>query len=540
MKKSLRSFLTVLAVFTAMLATAQGNGNGNGNNGNGNGNGNNGNNKPATACGVSGVSVEVVGTPTSTGNTCTAEVNLYFTAVIDRKNVRFVTAHIYNRNAYPTVVYNENGTAPTKQQLGNVLATVVLERDPGQAPQKGWKISSVYSDKTVPVVTKDLQLIYAETPNNAGGLENFFGDYFYFNVRGLKLTVAGACSGLSSDQFVADIWSGGVKNEKVLCASKNVSLANCDATTLPIITGFINCQVTPRAYTITLNNTGNCRPFFVDYKVYRDVNNNQVKDAADKQVNEFDNDGDGLYDNVGILVPGQGAVTTKLRPVADLKGSFLFVEATLYSPLANGAVDIITVQGFPLEGCEEATLPVKFKTFNVQRDNQKKQQINLSWETAMEQNNAGFQIQRKVGNNWETIAYIPSKAPNGNSNSAIRYQYADNNTFQAVSQYRLQQEDLDGALAYSDVKSVRGIGHVGTLLIYPNPSESGQINLLFSEPGTREVLVSDLSGRIVKQYREVSSTLLTIDGLAGGFYTVKIIDRKTGAVTVEKVVVKKR
>jgi hypothetical protein len=78
-----------------------------------------------------------------------------------------------------------------------------------------------------------------------------------------------------------------------------------------------------------------------------------------------------------------------------------------------------------------------------------------------------------------------------------------------------------------------------TVLTYPNPGVDGKVNLLFSEiGGVKEVIVSDMNGRIVKQYRQVTENNLTIEGLKSGFYTIKITDRTTAITTVEKVIIR--
>ena len=56
----------------------------------------------------------------------------------------------------------------------------------------------------------------------------------------------------------------------------------------------------------------------------------------------------------------------------------------------------------------------------------------------------------------------------------------------------------------------------------------------------RDVIVSDVSGRVVKQFKAVSGSTLTVDGLIDGFYTVQVANRTSGTASVEKVIIKKR
>ena len=85
------------------------------------------------------------------------------------------------------------------------------------------------------------------------------------------------------------------------------------------------------------------------------------------------------------------------------------------------------------------------------------------------------------------------------------------------------------------------MGQKGKTIIYPNPTEDGKVNIVFTETNvTRDITLSDLYGRIVKQWKEVKNNNMQIDNLSAGFYTIRIIENDSGLQTVEKIVVKKR
>lgn len=99
-------------------------------------------------------------------------------------------------------------------------------------------------------------------------------------------------------------------------------------------------------------------------------------------------------------------------------------------------------------------LPVIYKSFNAKRLRSK---VDLIWETTYECDNLGFEIQRKVGNNeWHKVAFVFSKAADGNSSGLLTYEYTDVNTGKALSQYRLKQLDSDRSVAYSEVRNIGG------------------------------------------------------------------------------------
>ena len=77
-------------------------------------------------------------------------------------------------------------------------------------------------------------------------------------------------------------------------------------------------------------------------------------------------------------------------------------------------------------------------------------------------------------------------------------------------------------------------------MIYPNPSQDGSVNILFDEDrSNRDVMVSDMSGRIVKQYRNVTASNMRIDNLLPGVYSIRIVNQLNGTQTTEKLVVNK-
>jgi hypothetical protein len=151
-------------------------------------------------------------------------------------------------------------------------------------------------------------------------------------------------------------------------------------------------------------------------------------------------------------------------------------------------------------------------------------------------------VERKLGTlPWQTIGFVPSKALNGNSTSALSYSLTDLNDTKGISQYRLRQVDIDGKKAYSAIRSVRGEGQKGKTIVYPNPSSDGKVNIIFEDvKGIRDMSVIDMSGRMIKQMKGVTNNNIQIDNLNAGMYTVRVLNVETGEQVVEKFVVNKR
>ncbi len=188
--------------------------------------------------------------------------------------------------------------------------------------------------------------------------------------------------------------------------------------------------------------------------------------------------------------------------------------------------------------CQGILLPVELGSFTAKRNNAV---VDLKWTTSLEVNNKGFYIQRSLGGAWETIAFVPTQAQDGNSNSELVYSFTDPNNFKGISQYRLNQVDLDGRSKLSDIRIVRGEEQKDKVTVFPNPSD-GKVSVLFGDNTgiTRDVTLYDMSGRVVKEWKGITVNSIQIENLTSGMYTLRIFVPATGNQVVEKVIVSKR
>ena len=198
---------------------------------------------------------------------------------------------------------------------------------------------------------------------------------------------------------------------------------------------------------------------------------------------------------------------------------------------------LISYDGTPCG--EQGALPVSFRAFTASRSNSV---VALKWTTAMESNNLGFEIQRLIGNGtWQTLSFITTQAVAGNSSSDLTYTYTDLNQTKGISQYRIKQIDIDKRSKFSEIRAVRGDGQKGKTIIYPNPSSDGKVNIIFEDVnGSRDVSVSDITGRVIKQIKGITTNNILVDNLTGGIYTVRIVNNETSEQEVQKFVVNKR
>jgi hypothetical protein len=74
--------------------------------------------------------------------------------------------------------------------------------------------------------------------------------------------------------------------------------------------------------------------------------------------------------------------------------------------------------------------------------------------------------------------------------------------------------------------------------VYPNPSPDGRINVAFGNVNSlRDVQIIDISGQLIQQWLSVNNTNQQINNLRRGNYIVRVIDRQTGTVSSEKIIV---
>ena len=186
----------------------------------------------------------------------------------------------------------------------------------------------------------------------------------------------------------------------------------------------------------------------------------------------------------------------------------------------------------------QATLAANYKTFSATRNHSN---VILKWETIWEQNTDGFSVERNTNGIWNQVAFVASQAPGGNSGALLSYQYADVNNIKGITQYRIRQVDFDNKSKYSEIRSVRGDGQIGKIIVYPNPTLDGKVNVSFEDVSVlRDVSLIDMSGRMIKQWKAVTNNQITIDNLTPGMYTLRVVVPETGEQTVEKIVVNKR
>jgi len=199
--------------------------------------------------------------------------------------------------------------------------------------------------------------------------------------------------------------------------------------------------------------------------------------------------------NSAIVVetsPTLGSNSNTIGTSGDVDFRFLAPGRYIYYVLATnngyGAYQLIN----------EAQLPVELVNFSAAVADMG---VMLNWTTATEQNNLGFEIERKTADTeWKKIGFV---AGNGNSTERISYMFIDKDVFSGKKYlYRLKQLDYNGSFNYSTIAEIENSIPTSFELFqnYPNPFNP-TTTLKFSLP-TKEIVrlsVYNILGQEVMQ-----------------------------------------
>jgi hypothetical protein len=181
------------------------------------------------------------------------------------------------------------------------------------------------------------------------------------------------------------------------------------------------------------------------------------------------------------------------------------------------------------------TLPITLLNYSASRSGS---YVTLQWTTSFESDNAGFEIQRtNADGKFVKVGFVATRALEGNSESALQYQYKELNTSSGLTWYRLVQIDEDGDSKIYAAKGVRGMEESARVSVYPNPGTSGNMNVLFGNSASRDIMIADLSGKVVKSYISYQDDNLVINGLNAGIYMMVITNKATHERQAHKIVI---
>jgi hypothetical protein len=165
-------------------------------------------------------------------------------------------------------------------------------------------------------------------------------------------------------------------------------------------------------------------------------------------------------------------------------------------------------------------LPVTLLSFAAKKTNNG---ALLSWKTASEQNNAKFEVYKKVGDG--NFVKIGEKAGAGTTSGNSNYEFLDRQ-FNQSAYYYIKQVDKDGKATVYDGNWIRFVENVDgnkITLIYPNPATTSFS--IKAKTSDYQVKISDVNGKVLNSVKSNGSlvTEINISNLSAGVYLVQVI-----------------
>jgi hypothetical protein len=196
---------------------------------------------------------------------------------------------------------------------------------------------------------------------------------------------------------------------------------------------------------------------------------------------------------------------------------------TNITPTSNTYIQYINLPNTPM--------PVELLSFTSSTSGR---DVNLAWKTAKEQNNKGFDIERKLASEdktkWAKIGYVDGK---GNSNVEVSYSFSDKKLNAGKYSYRLKQIDYNGNYSYYALNNSVEVG-VPTVYDlsqnYPNPfNPVTKIDYQLPFDSKVSIKLYDEVGREIKtlisETKQAGYYTITFNatGIASGVYFYRIV-----------------
>ena len=218
----------------------------------------------------------------------------------------------------------------------------------------------------------------------------------------------------------------------------------------------------------------------------------------------FEANGSGTKDYKLLICPS-GNISAVLTPSTGNCGSSSCADTTVFGP------------GF-------GPTPVKLSSFSAVRS---KQIAMLNWNTEIEIDAKEFIVERAEGTEFRSVGSIKS---NGNSSVRKSYSFNDKNENANTTYYRLKNIDLNGSFTYSEIRTVKGIGAVNDVTVFPNPARSNSKISVVGVTANSSIQLLDFSGKVLKNMNSTTVNSLDLSGVKNGTYLIRIIDKASNEI----------
>ena len=271
-----------------------------------------------------------------------------------------------------------------------------------------------------------------------------------------------------------------------------------------------------------------------DAGIYKSTNNGNTWFNTNT-FNDWNNDfpdfvldtNDDIYVSVsgtqqGVYISIDSGVSWDFKGLSNVDVFCLAIDSSGYVYAGTGSNGIFRMPG--------RTTPVELISFSAVVN---KSDVELSWITATELNNSGFEVERKAPlnpykgetfENWKSIGFVPGR---GTTTESTAYSYTDKNLSSGSYNYRLKQIDYDGLFKYYNLnETIKIINQFSFILEqnYPNPfNPATTISYSIPEDGIVTLKVFDALG--------TELTTLVNEEKSAGEYVIKFDAREISSGT---------
>jgi len=156
--------------------------------------------------------------------------------------------------------------------------------------------------------------------------------------------------------------------------------------------------------------------------------------------------------------------------------------------------------------------------------------VTLSWQTATELNNSGFDVERiEVNEDWEKVGFVSGNGTTAEINS---YTFADKDVPVGTYNYRIKQIDYDGTFEYFELEQLISISSSDKFTLlqnYPNPfNPSTTIKFVINKKSNVTLTIFNTIGEnvltLVNEEKVAGSYEVNFDaaGFTSGIYYYKL------------------
>jgi len=212
---------------------------------------------------------------------------------------------------------------------------------------------------------------------------------------------------------------------------------------------------------------------------------------------------------------------TAFHRIAMVKGDTVIVKGKLNTTFSFYTSGTDNVNNQEKKNVADVTytfqkaLPVTFLSFNAVKT---ADSVRLNWQTASEINVLKYDVERSA-NAYDFIAI-------GTLNDL---KHAEVNSYELydaqpapVNYYRIKEIDNDGKFTYSRIIRI-DMANASSVFISPVPAHD-YINIEGATQFDRVEFV-DISGRVVKQFNNITGTRFNVSGLSAGTYFVRLVSK---------------